>query len=297
MSYQQDDIKRLLINHNRRLQGLKEKKALYGLETPVAILTEIQDIEIEIQELQAELVKIGQFKEIEHLPIASDNAQINMERQIVDLEEEPSPKKLRVWQYRPLAIHYLNVHRLFAIFAEKFSSNNFPVKLEKVNSIRELAYDEYHALMNFTNQMLKRWNPKVLNPNNSENLSIERLGCVFEFSFAEFRTKNIRYWDGKTSKPKMYGDIDKDPHLYCYEGKLKIYLPLNYSWITTDTAFHNFRPRNGTIRGFSGLTILKNIDDGIAVFSPLFIGTHNFMAEFGDLDDTIRSFDMLPSWW
>lgn len=54
----QDDIKRLLLNCNRRLQALKERKALYGLDTPVAVLTEIQDIEAEIEELQTRLKEL-----------------------------------------------------------------------------------------------------------------------------------------------------------------------------------------------------------------------------------------------
>lgn len=54
----QDDIKKLLVNHNRRLQALQERKALYGLEVPIAVLTEIEDIEAEIERLQAELAEL-----------------------------------------------------------------------------------------------------------------------------------------------------------------------------------------------------------------------------------------------
>lgn len=54
----QDDIRKLLINYNRRLQALKERQALYGLDTPIAILTEIENIEAEITNLEAELETI-----------------------------------------------------------------------------------------------------------------------------------------------------------------------------------------------------------------------------------------------
>ncbi len=50
-----DNIEKLLINYNRRLQALQERKALYGLDTPIAILTEIEEIETQIEELQTEL--------------------------------------------------------------------------------------------------------------------------------------------------------------------------------------------------------------------------------------------------
>lgn len=52
----QNDIKRLITEHNRQLQRLKEKQAQYGpLQTPVHILTEIEDIEREIEKLQQKL--------------------------------------------------------------------------------------------------------------------------------------------------------------------------------------------------------------------------------------------------
>jgi WD40 repeat protein len=50
-----EHIQKLLKNYNRRLQALQERQALYGLDTPVAILTEITDIEAQIETLQIEL--------------------------------------------------------------------------------------------------------------------------------------------------------------------------------------------------------------------------------------------------
>lgn len=209
--------------------------------------------------------------------------------------EGPKKQRLRIWEYRPFTIHYLNVHRLLAVYASFSDSTSVPFSSTKIASIRELPYDEYLGLIAFTNQLLKQWRPKVLNPHNIENLSMERLGCVFEFSFADFRTKNIRYWDGEAPKPKMYGDVDKDPHLYYKISDIKAYLPLNYSWITTDTAFHNFRPSSGIVRGLCGLAILKYIDDGLATFTPLVIGTYNFLA-MSSVEDAVRSLDITPSW-
>lgn len=55
----QDNIKKLLVNYNRRLQALQERQALYGLDTPIAILTEIEDIESQIEELQTELAGLN----------------------------------------------------------------------------------------------------------------------------------------------------------------------------------------------------------------------------------------------
>lgn len=54
----ENDIKKLLVNYNRRLQALKERQALYGLDTPIAVLTEIENIEAEIMNLKVELEAI-----------------------------------------------------------------------------------------------------------------------------------------------------------------------------------------------------------------------------------------------
>jgi len=50
-----DEIEKLITNYNRRLQKLKEQKALYGISVDPKIPLEIEDIEAEIAELQAEL--------------------------------------------------------------------------------------------------------------------------------------------------------------------------------------------------------------------------------------------------
>lgn len=50
-----DNLKRLIIKNQRRLQILQEQKATHGLDTSPQILTEIEDIQVEIAELQAKL--------------------------------------------------------------------------------------------------------------------------------------------------------------------------------------------------------------------------------------------------
>jgi hypothetical protein len=50
-----DDTRKLIIEYQRRLQKLKEQKAKLGINTPPAILTEIEDVETEIEQLHIEL--------------------------------------------------------------------------------------------------------------------------------------------------------------------------------------------------------------------------------------------------
>ncbi len=56
----QDDIQKLISNHQRRLQLLQEQQALRGLSTPPDVVIEIEDVEAQIQALQAELEIIRQ---------------------------------------------------------------------------------------------------------------------------------------------------------------------------------------------------------------------------------------------
>lgn len=61
-----DAVKRLIAEHNRHLQKLKEQQAKLGLHTPPHILTEIEDIEGKIERLQIEL------EDLAALPIEID---------------------------------------------------------------------------------------------------------------------------------------------------------------------------------------------------------------------------------
>lgn len=53
-----ENLQRLITNHQRRLQKLKETQALQGYNTPPDVLLEIEDIEETIQELQTSLTKV-----------------------------------------------------------------------------------------------------------------------------------------------------------------------------------------------------------------------------------------------
>ena len=62
----QDDLRRLISKHQRHLQKLKEQQASFGLHTPAYMLTEIEDTEAEIENLQAQLVDLeGRVEETE----------------------------------------------------------------------------------------------------------------------------------------------------------------------------------------------------------------------------------------
>ena len=62
----QDELKKLISEHNRRLQKLKEQQARQGVSVDPKIPLEIEDIEAELVDLKAELEALP---EIIHLRI------------------------------------------------------------------------------------------------------------------------------------------------------------------------------------------------------------------------------------
>lgn len=52
------DLQALIVNKSRRWQKLKEQQALKGIDTPAHVLIELEDLEIEIERLQAEMIDL-----------------------------------------------------------------------------------------------------------------------------------------------------------------------------------------------------------------------------------------------
>ena len=116
-----------------------------------------------------------------------------------------------------------------------------------------------------------------------------------------FKSKNIKFWDRYQKKPEMFGIINIDPHLYSEVGDVKIILPLNLAWITTDTSYHNFGlDKGGRADCLCGLCILKSIkqytEHTEAIFSPLVIGIYDLSElMYGD-QRTRRTKQIRLSW-
>ncbi|MCB0197578.1 MAG: serine/threonine protein kinase [Anaerolineae bacterium] len=59
------DLQALIINKSRRLQKQKEQQALKGIDTPAHVLIEIEDLEVEIEQLQADLIALREASDAE----------------------------------------------------------------------------------------------------------------------------------------------------------------------------------------------------------------------------------------
>jgi hypothetical protein len=84
-------------------------------------------------------------------------------------------------------------------------------------------------------------------------------GMVVSFNHV-FRTKNINMPGlGESFETLFTGDLKKDPHIYCKIGNNKVVARIDNRWITTTTAFVEFRPSGG-LNTFAGLGFVNSFD-------------------------------------
>ena len=79
-----ENLQRLIANHQRRLQVLKEQEALQGLSVDPKIPLEIEDIEEKIGRLQLELEEL-KVQEVKGPGVKDDLKKIRIEVQISDI--------------------------------------------------------------------------------------------------------------------------------------------------------------------------------------------------------------------
>ncbi len=126
----QDNIKRLIVTYEQHLQKLKEQRASLGVYTPAHILTEIENIEAEIEKLKTELE-------------TAQDSEIDEEAQTVppDLAADSSPStptagvpgkspKTLPPEKKPIAKRY-HLRNIRALLTEGFT----------LEELRRLCYD------------------------------------------------------------------------------------------------------------------------------------------------------------
>ncbi len=126
----QDNLKKLIAKHSRRLQKLKEQQALKGLDTAPHILIEIEDIEAEIEKLQKELESLGDSS-VDRKSQRPEVGRLGSQDQIEDLEQKPQQLE---GELRQLAEPTESVDT--AKEAQR-TSNNLPVDFVIVTALEE----------------------------------------------------------------------------------------------------------------------------------------------------------------
>jgi hypothetical protein len=99
------------------------------------------------------------------------------------------------------------------------------------------------------------------------------MGMIVSFDNT-FRTRNIAIpKPGQSFETLFTGDLKKDAHIYCMLGGCKVVANVDRRWITTTTAFCQFRPSSGRNR-FAGLGFVNSFDWQAKIMSitPYVIG-------------------------
>jgi len=138
---------------------------------------------------------------------------------------------------------------------------------------------EYAQVIVTFEEILTNLKPRAFNLQGEDLLCKENEGQRFMFKYLSFRSKNVpTEIEAESGKYRFRGDLDKDPHLYCKVGKMKVYLTINPLWITTSTAFGDFKSPEGRTSNLYGLCLLKKVDDAKAICTPLVIGLPDYFG-------------------
>lgn len=173
-----------------------------------------------------------------------------------------------IWRSELRTIHYLNVPRILFDLAARGVLLEIPnIHLDEETGLRGLGLEIASLILTFQ-EIFRDWKPEALDLLKDSTIQADNVGARVRF-VTRFRTKNVPI-PGRRFILK--GTLDADPHLYCRVGERKVYFPLDPRWITTVTAFTDFRPRRGLTSFFTGLGVLKFEDERIAVVSPLVLG-------------------------
>jgi hypothetical protein len=151
--------------------------------------------------------------------------------------------------------------------------------VSQMMGLRGLPLDQFCSLTMAVKKVLSDHLLRVVDIHDLNGISGEHVGAMVGFLDTRFRTKSIPSLIlSESNDYRLSGDLLEDPHMYFDDGSRRIYLPINPLWITTDTAFCDFRPHGGVTSLFSGIGILKYLDANISVITPLLVGIRNYVG-------------------
>jgi hypothetical protein len=172
------------------------------------------------------------------------------------------------WQEDLSTLDYINVPRLLI---DPEARGPLAMRdIEDLASLTTLRDQGLHLIriMVAFEEVFKSWNAKAVGLAVVDELGSDAVGARVSFE-ETFRTRNMAGSDKQQPGFELSGDIEKDPHLYVKKAGRTIYLPLDPRWVTTSTAFVTFT--SGSAR-LAGLGLLRAVDEGSAIVSPLAIG-------------------------
>ncbi len=168
----------------------------------------------------------------------------------VETSLSPSP----VWDTKLFHLYYINVPRLSLLSSLHGISLEAP-QYGRISALHELGW-ELNALMSSFKNLLQNVQLKAA-PLDFAVRERDANGMVVSFNHT-FRTKNIAIpKPGQSFETLCTGDLKRDAHIHCKLGGCKVIANIDRRWITTTTAFCQFRLRRNR---FASLGFVNNID-------------------------------------
>jgi hypothetical protein len=161
------------------------------------------------------------------------------------------------WQTKLHNFYYINVPRLNLLASSAGQLLDLSSYGEIV-ALHELGWG-LNGLMAGFKHLLAQVELRAIEIGHAIEYGENARGLIVSFN-QDFRTKNIRMPESVEGyKKAITGDLKKDPHIYADVGRFRVIVKIDPRWITTSTAFCEFRPSSG--RGkFAGIGIINSID-------------------------------------
>jgi hypothetical protein len=171
------------------------------------------------------------------------------------------------WLDRLSTIHFANIPRL----ALSLPSGDIPDRLVHILGngfpTQGMIFRELYALEKAVQSAMVEAVPLEQVTPPSDDI----VGCLVSF-YQNCRTKNgVIDKDEIDDRWIMEFNEKKSPHFYIKIGKIKFIFPYDPRWVTTTTAYCDFRSGS---RIFAGVGIVKHVSDDLTkvIVSPLLVG-------------------------
>lgn len=175
------------------------------------------------------------------------------------------------WRTKLHNFYYINVPRLNLLAASSGVSLDLS-QYGEIVALHELGWGLNGLMLGFRD-LITNIELKSVTLEEAVQLGQAARGLLVSFD-RDFRTKNIDIPDNPAGyKNAIKGNLNRDPHIYSKLGDTKVVLIVDPRWVTTTTAFVQFRPSGGKGK-FAGLGIVNSCDLETKVMSvtPLLLG-------------------------
>ncbi|MDQ3821915.1 MAG: 5'-methylthioadenosine/S-adenosylhomocysteine nucleosidase [Actinomycetota bacterium] len=169
---------------------------------------------------------------------------------------------------------YINVIGLLGDpTALRVLSDDALAQLSGASAWADLDWTSALRLRGLCEKAIEHWHAPALALEDA--VAAGRTGTRVAFD-AVFRTKNWRRFDPE--RP-LSGDIDRDPVVYTKVAGIRVSMPLDPRWATTETAHAMFT--RGTV-GLSGVGVVRAVVRDEAVVSPLVLQPRRHSRELNE---------------